>query len=160
MSNKNNKLTLWERYLTKEIGIEFKACLYFFAMLFFYCVYRMFQGVFNASMLHMAEMILSCYIIGYVQVYCFKNFDEADSLRTSEWMGIIACTCFYTLLSYFLKWFDQNWWWTLGFMAYVVVMYVCVYFIYKSKRRIDDKQLNEDLRLFQSGHGEVRDGDE
>ena len=29
------KPTLWERYLTKEIGIEFKACLYFFALLFF-----------------------------------------------------------------------------------------------------------------------------
>lgn len=23
------KVSLWERYLTKEIGIEFKACLYF-----------------------------------------------------------------------------------------------------------------------------------
>ena len=160
VSKKNNKLTLWERYLTKEIGIEFKACLYFFAILFFYCVYQMFQGVFEASMLHMAEMILSCYIIGYVQVYCYKNFDEADSLGVSEWMGIIACTCFYTLLSYFLEWFDKNWWWTLGFMAYVIFMYVCVYFIYKSKRRIDDKKLNEDLRLFQSGHGKVHDKDE
>lgn len=27
MKNKK-KMTLWERYLTKEIGIEFKACLY------------------------------------------------------------------------------------------------------------------------------------
>ena len=45
-------------------------------------------------------------------------------------------------------------------MAYVVVMYVCVFFIYKSKRRIDDKRLNEDLRLFQSEHGKVRDKDE
>lgn len=158
--NKKNKLTIWERYLTKEIGIEFKACLYFFAILFFYCIYWMFRGVFDASMLHMAEMILSCYIIGYVQVYCFKNFDEADSLGLSEWMGIITCTCAYTLLSYFLKWFDKNWWWTLGFMAYVVIMYVCVYYIYKSKRRIDDKKLNEDLRLFQSGHGKVHDKDE
>ena len=155
--SKKNKLTIWERYLTKEIGIEFKACLYFFAILFFYCLYWMFRGVFDASMLHMAEMILSCYIIGYVQVYCFKNFDEADSLGTSEWMGIITCTCVYTLLSYFLKWFDKNWWWTLGFMAYVIIMYVCVYYIYKSKRRIDDKKLNEDLRLFQSGHGKVQD---
>lgn len=28
------KLSLWELYLTKEIGIEFKSCLYFFAFLF------------------------------------------------------------------------------------------------------------------------------
>ncbi len=34
MSDKR-KTTLWERYLTTEIGIEFKACLYFFAILFF-----------------------------------------------------------------------------------------------------------------------------
>ena len=26
------KVSLWERYLTKEIGIEFKACLYFFGV--------------------------------------------------------------------------------------------------------------------------------
>lgn len=32
---KERKLSLWERYLTKEIGIEFKACLYFYAILFF-----------------------------------------------------------------------------------------------------------------------------
>ena len=32
MSKKSGKPTLWERYLTKEIGIEFKACLYFYAL--------------------------------------------------------------------------------------------------------------------------------
>ena len=71
--SKKNKLTLWERYLTQEIGIEFKACLYFFAILFFYCMYRLVQGIFDASMLHMAEMILAAYIIGYLQVYVFRN---------------------------------------------------------------------------------------
>ena len=31
MRDKNkNKTTLWEKYLTKEIGIELKACLSFF----------------------------------------------------------------------------------------------------------------------------------
>ena len=34
------KLTWYEKYLFDEIGIEFKACLYFFAILFFYCIYR------------------------------------------------------------------------------------------------------------------------
>ena len=37
----NKKPTLWELYLTKEISIEFKACLYFFAFLFFYCMYSL-----------------------------------------------------------------------------------------------------------------------
>ena len=150
--SKKNKLTLWERYLTKEIGIEFKACLYFFAILFFYCMYRLVLGIFDAGMLHMAEMILAAYIIGYLQVYVFWNFDEADTLGGREWLGIGACTVIYSLLSYFLKWFDKNIWVTVGFAAYVVVMYICVFFIYKSKRRIDDKKLNEDLRLFQAGH--------
>ena len=159
MSNKN-KLTLWERYLTQEIGIEFKACLYFFAVLFFYCVYRICLGIFEASMLHMAEMILSCYIIGYIQVYVFWNFDEADSLGGREILGMGICTAVYTLLSYFLNWFDKKIWLSLGFAAYVVVMYVCVFYIYKSKRRIDDKKLNEDLRLFQSGHAKLQDKDE
>ena len=158
--SKKNKLTLWERYLTKEIGIEFKACLYFFAILFFYCMYRLVLGIFDAGMLHMAEMILSAYIIGYLQVYVFWNFDEADTLGGREWLGIGVCTVIYSLLSYFLKWFDKNIWVTVGFAAYVVVMYICVFFIYKSKRRIDDKKLNEDLRLFQAGHKKVQDTDE
>lgn len=158
--SKKNRLTLWERYLTQEIGIEFKACLYFFAILFFYCMYRLVQGIFNAGMLHMAEMILAAYIIGYLQVYVFWNFDEADTLGGREWLGLGVCTVIYSLLSYFLKWFDKNIWVTVGFAAYVVVMYVCVFFIYKSKRRIDDKKLNEDLRLFQAGHKKVHDTDE
>ena len=158
--SKKNKLTLWERYLTKEIGIEFKACLYFFAILFFYCMYRLVLGIYDAGMLHMAEMILSAYIIGYLQVYVFWNFDEADTLGGREWLGIGVCTVIYSLLSYFLKWFDKNIWVTVGFAVYVVVMYICVFFIYKSKRRIDDKKLNEDLRLFQAGHKKVQDTDE
>ena len=157
--SKKNKLTIWERYLTKEIGIEFKACLYFFAILFFYCMYRICIGVYDAGILHMAEMIFACYIIGYLQVYVFWNFDEADALRGREWLGIGICTVAYTLLSYFLNWFDKKLLLSAGFAAYVVVMYVCVFLIYKSKRQIDDKKLNEDLRLFQAGH-KVQDKDE
>ena len=61
--------SLWERYLTKEIGIEFKACLYFFAILFFYCMYRLCLGKTVADMIHMAEMIGLAYLVGYLQVY-------------------------------------------------------------------------------------------
>ena len=52
----DNKLSLWEKYLTKEIGIEFKACLYFFAILFFYCVFRVVNGVYSAEILHLTEI--------------------------------------------------------------------------------------------------------
>lgn len=154
---RDNKLSLWERYLTREIGIEFKACLYFFAILFYYSVYRIAVGRWDADILHMAEMILSCYAICYVQVYLFRNFDEADSLGPVEIAGILVCTALYGLLAYFLGWLDMNIPVILGLAAYLIVTYLCVYFIYKTKRRIDDKQLNEDLRLFKIDHEKVQD---
>ena len=73
---KDGKLTIWEAYLTKEIGIEFKACLYFFAILFFYCCYKVMNGIWDAGIIHLAEMIFTCYIIGYIQVYLFRNFSN------------------------------------------------------------------------------------
>ena len=151
MKNKK-KVTLWELYLTKEIGIEFKACLYFFAFLFYYCVFRLINGVYDASILHMTELILACYIIGYIQVYLLWNFDEADTLKTKEIVGMVACTCVYCLLSWLFNWFNKNLLVTLIFAAYILLVYVCVYLIYKYKRIIDDKKLNEDLKLFQTEH--------
>lgn len=151
MKNKK-KVTLWELYLTKEIGIEFKACLYFFAFLFYYCVFRLINGVYDASILHMTELILACYIIGYIQVYLLWNFDEADSLRIKEIAGMVICTIVYSLLSWLFNWFNKNLLVTLIFAAYILLVYVCVYLIYKSKRIIDDKKLNEDLKLFQTEH--------
>ena len=149
---KAEKLTWWERYLTNEIGIEFKACLYFFAVLFFYCVYRIINGIFDASILHMTEMIFTCYIIGYIQVFVFGNFDEADQLRVREYLGIVICTGLYCLVSFWGKWFNREVFVTLIFAGYILVTYICVFLIYRSKRRIDDKKLNEELRLFQTEH--------
>ena len=148
----DRKLTIWEAYLTKEIGIEFKACLYFFAILFFYCCYRMINHSFDASILHMAEMIFACYIIGYIQVYLFANFDEADRLGTKEITGIVVCTIIYSLVSYFGNWFEKKIVVTLIMAAYILITYFCVFLIYKSKRRIDDKNLNEELKIFQTEH--------
>ena len=150
--NKNKKTTLWERYLTNEIGIEFKACLYFFAILFFYCVYRLTDGVFDASILHMAEMILICYAMGYIQVYLFGNFDEADSLGAKEICGMAVCTLLYGIASYICAWFDQRPLVSVLLVLYIVITYLCVFLIYRTKRKIDDKKLNEELRLFQSEH--------
>lgn len=144
------KPTLWERYLTKEIGIEFKACLYFFAILFYYCCYRLGVGSVVAEILHMAEMIFLAYIIGYIQVFLLWNFDEAESLGLREIAGIVICTTLYVGVSYLGKWFDRNLWVTVGFAAYVIFMYVCVYFVYKCRRKIDDKILNSDLELFKA----------
>ena len=151
------KVSLWERYLTREIGIEFKACLYFFAILFFYCVYRLLTGSMEAGIIHMAEMIFACYIIGYVQVYLLWDFDEAEIPATKEVIGVAVCTLCYGALSFFLKWFDRNILVTLGFAAYMIVTYICVIIIYRTKRRIDDKKLNEDLAMFKTEHKKVQD---
>lgn len=144
------KVSIWERYITKEIGIEFKACLYFFAILFFYCVYRLCIGIDSAGILHMAEMILLAYIIGYAQVYLLWNFDEAETLGKKELFGLILCSFIYAGVSYLCSWFDRNIYVTLGFWAYVMFMYFCVFLIYKEKRRIDDKLLNHELDLFKA----------
>ena len=75
MKKQKNKLTPWERYLTEEIGIEFKACLYFYCILFFYSMYKVIGGSWDASIIHMAEMIFATYGMGYLQVYGLSNFD-------------------------------------------------------------------------------------
>lgn len=144
------KPSVWERFLTKEIGIEFKACLYFFAILFFYCVFRLCTGRVVADILHMAEMILLTYAIGYLQVYVLWNFDEAEKLEKKELAGIAVCTCLYTLVSYCGNWFEHNLYVTAGFFGYIVFLYVCVYLVYKCRRKIDDKILNLDLELFKA----------
>ncbi len=141
---------MWERYLTKEIGIEFKACLYFFAILFYYCMYRLCVGQVVAEILHMTEMILLCYLIGYLQVYVLWNFDESDQLGKKEILGIILCTCIYTAAAKVFHWFGGNSYVLAGFAAYTILMYVCTFFVYKCRREIDDKILNADLELFKT----------
>ncbi len=146
----NKKVSLWERYLTREIGIEFKSCLYFFAILFYYCMYRLVNHTYTADILHMTEMILLCYVIGYAQVYLFHNFDEAWRFGTPEILGFIVCTAVYTVASYLFGWLGHSIGWTIGFLIYILLLYICVIFIYDTKRKIDDKELNKNLELFQA----------
>ena len=148
----DKRLSPWERYLTNEIGIEFKACLYFFAILFFYCVYRIICGSWEAGIIHMTEMILACYIICYIQFFAFANFDEADELKGRQVAGIISCTLIYCVLSYLFGWFERNITVTLFLAVYIIFVYLCVYLIYRTKRRIDDKKLNEELKQFKEEH--------
>lgn len=137
-----SKMTRFEKYLTQEIGIEFKACLYFYCVLFFYCIVMFFQGFDSVSILTMAEIIASNYVICYIQVYVFHNFDEADRLGINEGMGILVCTGAYTLLSYCLSWFERKPDITLYFALFLVFTYLCVFLVYKIKRNIDTKELN------------------
>jgi len=154
MNNSKKKVSLWERYLTKEIGIEFKACLYFYAILFYYCVYRVICGIWDASIIHMAEMVLLTYAIGYVQVYLLWNFDEAEQIGIKEVIGAVICTVIYTLVAAFGGWFNGNIWVILGFAAYILFAYACIFLVYKTRRNIDEKILNDELSLFKARNRE------
>lgn len=147
MSNK--KVSRFERYLTEEIGVEFKACLYFFCILFFYAMYRVINGNFEASILHMAEMILLTYGMCYLQLYFMNNFDEGERFAIKEVLYTILCVGIYIGISYWGKWFDRNLAVTVGYAAYMMIAYACAFLVYKVKRDIDGKLLNEDLKAFQ-----------
>lgn len=81
----------------------------------------------------MAEMILSCYAIGYAQVFLFWNFDEADQLRWKEMIGMVICTALYCLISYFCGWFDKQLLITALFAAYIL-LHIFACFIYTNQR--------------------------
>lgn len=136
------------RYLSKEIGIEFKACLYFFCILLFYCCYRVYRGENDASILVMAEMIFTTYVMGYIQVYLLRNFDEGDNFTVFGVIAAIICTGLYAGVSYLGKWFDQNLPVTAIFCFYLLFAYFCAFLIYRVKRNIDTKELNAELEQF------------
>lgn len=149
MSKEKKTISGFERYLRDEIGIEFKACLHFFAMLFFYCMYRVIGGVYEASILHMAELILMTYGMGYLQVYVLSNFDEAEQFGKKEVCYLVFCSLLYTGASWLFGWFDRQVGWTIGFLGYTLFEYVGAVWVYRVRRKIDEKLLNEELRAFQ-----------
>ena len=149
MEKRNTIRTLWERYLTKEISIEFKACLYFFCILFFYSMYQIINGSLEASLIHMGEMILLTYGMGYVQVYLLSNFDEGEWMQRKTVWYMILCAGMDTGVSFLGKWFDRNVPVSIGFALYMMLVYLCAFLVYKCKRELDEKYLNEDLKAFQ-----------
>lgn len=146
--NKLNGLTKLERYLLEEIGIEFKACIYFFCYLFYYSIYKLLDGNINANIIHMIEMIFLTYGMCYFQLYFMKNFDESENFKIRELLLSIMCSGIYTLVSWIGGWFDENMLATIGFFLYVVLAYICGFLVYKIRRTLESKILNEDLKAF------------
>ncbi len=154
--NKNRRImkekkkgSRFRSYLAKEAGIEFKACLYFFCFLFFYSMFRIMQGKWDASIIHMAEMILATYGMGYLQMYAFSNFDEGEEFTGRTLLYSVVCSGIYTAVAYFGKWFDHSFGALGVFFGYVVFAYVCAFWTYKIKRLEETRALNEDLKAFQ-----------
>ena len=146
--NKLNGLTKLERYLLEEIGIEFKSCIYFFCYLFYYSIYKLLDGNINANIIHMIEMIFLTYGMCYFQLYFMKNFDESENFKIRELLLSIMCSGIYTLVSWIGGWFDENMLATIGFFLYVVLAYICGFLVYKIRRTLESKILNEDLKAF------------
>lgn len=147
----------FKNYLNLEIVIDYKTCTYFFCIWFFYCVYLLCRGIRRADIFYMFEMMAAAYLISYVQVYAFHNFDEVDRLGKKDVPGIIFCTGLYAAVSYALSWFDRNFYATLFFVGYVLSMYYIVYLANKIKRAIDTENLNKMLAEFKKG--ESHDGE-
>lgn len=146
-------MSRFKKYLSREIGIEFKAGLYFFAILFFYSLYRIWQGSFFANIIIMAEMISATYVMGYLQVFFLGNFDEAEQFERKVGLASLFCSVLYMVTSYILNWFDRNMTVTVLFFFYIFFCYVCMYLVYKIKRDIDTEMLNQELEHFKKRKG-------
>lgn len=139
------------RYLGAEIWIEYKACLYSFCMMVFYCIYLLCIGTYWASILILFEMVVTAYFMCYVQVYLLRDFDEADRFGRHEAFSTFLCSLAYTLLSYLLKWFDRSLPATGLFFLFMLFSFGCVYLVNRIRRAYDTRNLNRLLKEFKEG---------
>lgn len=137
--------------MSYEIAIDFKTCIYFFMILFYYFTWQIIQGSLTADIALMVEMIAAAYVMGYIQIYLLGNFDEAEKLGKVEWIKIVLASLIYTVASYALTWFARNPIATVLFFVYMVLCYGCIFLTYKIKRDVDTVQLNKELEQFKKG---------
>ena len=141
--------TLVEKYLTRKIGVEIKCCVMFFMLLCFYAGYRLICGFQEADILHMLEMVILAYILGWIQMLAGSDFDEVERLNMKDWVVVVGGSAVYSLTSFVLGWFERNSAVTFIFAVYMVIAYLGIFLIHKMKRAIDAKLLNNDLQKFQ-----------
>ena len=137
-----------KKFISLEIGIEIKACLYFAIILFFYFAYQVIQGSLYASIIRMIEIVLTAYAMSYLQVYLLHNFDEAEQIDVHVVIRALFCSVLYTAVSFFFRWYDRNLTATGCYFLYMLLCYLCVFLIYKIKRDIDTALLNQELKAF------------
>lgn len=147
--NNKRKVSVFERFFSIEIGIEIKSCLYFCCILAYYFIFQIIMGSWDASIVHMTEMIISTYVIGYIQIYLLSDFDEMDEFNWKVLVFSLVCSVTYMVLAIFFDWFDGNMIANAGFLAFMMMCYLSYFIVSRAKRRIDTRLLNEDLREFQ-----------
>lgn len=143
-----NKRDKMKKFISLEIGIEIKACLYFAIILFFYFAYQAIQGSLYASIIRMIEMVLTTYAMSYLQVYLLHNFDESERIDVHVVIQALFCSVLYTAVSFLFRWYDRNLTATVCYFLYMLLCYLCVFLIYKIKRDIDTAHLNQELAAF------------
>lgn len=144
-------------FMAREAGIELKAALYFWCILFFYSAFRLLNGVWEAEILHLFQMIFTTYFMGYLQMYAFANFDEGERFGLKSFLYAVLCSGLYTAVAYVFRWLETSGVALLLFFCYLLLAYVCAWWMYKVKRAGDTKTLNADLKAFQERskeHGE------
>lgn len=141
---------LAELWLTRKIGVELRCCLSFFLILFYYSVFRLLCGVTEASILHMAEMMLLAYLVGWVQSLLRADFDEIDGFGVKETAVLIIGPAVYALGGWLWGWFGGNVVATVLYFVYMIGCGLSTYLLCRIKRSIDAKLLNEDLKAFKS----------
>ncbi len=139
-----------EKFFAAEIGIEFKAALYFYSMLFFYMGYQIIKGSFDADIIVILEMIAATYAMGFVQVFLLQNFDESESITFKAVIKAVLCSVVYTFMSWLLGWFDRNIIITAAFLVFVIGCYGCTYWLYSFRRSVSTKELNRELEEFKN----------
>lgn len=139
------------KYLKKELIIEYKACLYFCCILFFYFLWLALQGIFLARVLYMCEMILSAYLVGYLQMYVLHNFDEAEYFGRREFCHMLLCSLIYAVSAHLGGWFDRHILPACCFFLFMLFTYSCVYIFHRLRRAADTKNLNLMLTKYKEG---------
>ncbi len=148
LNNLKEKFKIW---LSNEIAVEYKACIYFGCILAFACFYYLYEGVYYVQILHVFEIIMTAYVVGYLQIYFFHNFDEAEKIDGRCILGALLCTGIYTTASWLLGWFERNLTAQILFAGYMLLLFFCIYLINKVKRMADTEKLNGMLAEFKKG---------
>lgn len=138
-------------YLGAEVWIEYKACLYSYCMMVFYCIFLLCRRIYQARILIMAEMVLVAYFMGYAQVYLLKNFDESDRFGKHEILSTLLCSFLYTLIAHVLNWFGRDLLAAGLFFLFMLFSFCCVCLVNRVRRAYDTQKLNKMLEEFKKG---------
>lgn len=137
-----------ERFFAAEIGVEFKAALYFYSVLFFYIAYRFIYGSTQGDLTHILAMIAVTYLMAFAQVFLLGNYDEAERITWSVAIKAVLCSLVYTVASWLLAWFDRRPIITALFFLFVMVCHGCSWWLYSFRRKVSTKELNRELEAF------------